>query len=183
MKLLRRYVKQSLNELFGDGFSMSGARRFDAPGNVRYDVMTSPSKNSSGEFDREIDDEYEAQNENRAACCLIRRSDGKILAVSRERGKDKWGLPGGHVEQNEKFEDAAVRELKEETGLVADTCSLIHDGFNDNGFHVKTYACKCHGQIKSSDEGDCAWVTEDVLSDPLRSPFADFFVEMFRSLV
>lgn len=30
---------------------------------------------------------------------------------------ERWGLPGGHVEEGEEFEAAAYRELAEETGL------------------------------------------------------------------
>jgi 8-oxo-dGTP diphosphatase len=46
---------------------------------------------------------------------------GEILLVKRNRDPFKgfWCLPGGHVEKNEKVVDAIVRELKEETGLVA----------------------------------------------------------------
>lgn len=44
---------------------------------------------------------------------------GHVLVVERgaEPGKGLWALPGGFVNQNERIEDAAVRELMEETGI------------------------------------------------------------------
>ncbi len=44
---------------------------------------------------------------------------GYILVVTREAspGKGLWALPGGFVEQNEKLEDACIRELEEETNI------------------------------------------------------------------
>ena len=49
--------------------------------------------------------------------CLIR--DGSRILLQNRVKKDWQGytLPGGHVERGESFVDAAVREMKEETGL------------------------------------------------------------------
>jgi ADP-ribose pyrophosphatase YjhB (NUDIX family) len=47
---------------------------------------------------------------------------GKVLAV--ERGQQPafglWSLPGGHVEPGESLEQAALRELQEETAIRTD---------------------------------------------------------------
>ncbi len=37
---------------------------------------------------------------------------------------ERWGLPGGHVEEEEAFEAAAYRELAEETGLLFEPGAL-----------------------------------------------------------
>ncbi len=53
--------------------------------------------------------------------------DGKILLVKRAKDpdKDKWGLPGGMVEAGETLEQAAMRELLEETQVEANGGRVI----------------------------------------------------------
>ncbi len=49
--------------------------------------------------------------------------DGRGWLLLQERDEhapidpERWGMPGGHVEEGEAFEAAAYRELAEETGL------------------------------------------------------------------
>jgi ADP-ribose pyrophosphatase YjhB (NUDIX family) len=40
-----------------------------------------------------------------------------LIARHDRRGRLVWSLPKGHVEAGESFEDAAVREVEEETGI------------------------------------------------------------------
>lgn len=62
---------------------------------------------------------------------IIVECRGKILLLKRQLNDSqsgKWCLPGGSVEENETYEDAAKRELKEETGLEVNDLEEI-------GFH------------------------------------------------
>ncbi len=52
--------------------------------------------------------------------------DGKILLVKHRKGnKQYWVLPGGRLEYGETFIDCAVREMKEETGLIVEAEKFI----------------------------------------------------------
>jgi 8-oxo-dGTP pyrophosphatase MutT (NUDIX family) len=62
---------------------------------------------------------------------VYRRGDDGIevaLAARRtRRGQLAWGLPKGAIEEGETNEDAAVREVREETGLEAEIESSLGD--------------------------------------------------------
>jgi 8-oxo-dGTP diphosphatase len=49
--------------------------------------------------------------------------DGTVLLVHRPR-YDDWTLPKGKLDRGESFEDAALREVEEETGL---RCRLLRE--------------------------------------------------------
>lgn len=60
-------------------------------------------------------------SDRRFAGVLLVDRRGRILLQERDEhpriDPEKWGLTGGHVEPGEEFEQAAHRELEEETGV------------------------------------------------------------------
>lgn len=44
---------------------------------------------------------------------LLAIKGSKILAIKNDRG---WEIPGGHIEENESFEETLIREVEEEAG-------------------------------------------------------------------
>jgi len=71
---------------------------------------------------------------------IVLDSTKKILLVSRKNPPYGWALPGGLVDHGEFVEAAAIRELQEETGLIAGSVTffLIADNprKRDSRFHA-----------------------------------------------
>ena len=61
-----------------------------------------------------------------AATCIVER-DAKVLMIKRgiQPGLGLWSIPGGYVDRGEVVEEAAIRELLEETGLVVEVDRLV----------------------------------------------------------
>lgn len=61
------------------------------------------------------------------AALAVVPNDGKLLLVRRRNEPDAglWGFPGGHVDPGETVLEAAVRELREETTIVADPVEYL----------------------------------------------------------
>ena len=58
---------------------------------------------------------------------IITDAGGRLLLIKRghEPGKGLWSIPGGRVEPGETDEQAVIREVREETGLVVQPGRLI----------------------------------------------------------
>lgn len=86
---------------------------------------------------------------------FILNDEGKLLMQLRNKAPEKgyWSIPGGKVEMFETFEDAVVREVKEETDLDVEIiklnglCNHITDMPGEGKSHWVTpsYLCKVVG--------------------------------------
>jgi ADP-ribose pyrophosphatase YjhB (NUDIX family) len=99
---------------------------------------------------------------------------GKILLEKRknEPGRGKWSIPGGLVELGEESGQTAIREVREETGLVVenpdlmdvvDNVELDEDGKVKYHFVIIDYHVRLKGgTLKvASDAAELRWVKLD----------------------
>ena len=63
----------------------------------------------------------------KVAAGVIIEIDGKVVMIRRnlEPGIGKWTFPAGYVDRGESVEDAAVREMEEESGLKVRINGLV----------------------------------------------------------
>lgn len=96
-------------------------------------------------------EEYLVKNQRKAAGILVVDTEGRVL-LGQRHDNGLWACPGGHVDDGESFEEAALRELREEAGIVGkEPSTLVHKqyrGYDSKTFFVKSFK----GKIKSNGE-------------------------------
>lgn len=112
---------------------------------------------------------------------LIHDMDSDLYLIEREyrAGRDAivHGLPAGFIDDNEKPLDAAVRELREETGIILDDATIdriefMRDTFSSEGFtdeHAYLFRLDVHGSgihqglqdLDADERVESSWMTLD----------------------
>ena len=93
---------------------------------------------------------------------VIKNEEDKILVLRRhpksKTNPHKWELPGGKIEKGEFFDEALIREVKEETNLnvkVGDFCEAVQDDYpHKRTVQLIMYSKDITGEVEMSDEHD-----------------------------
>jgi ADP-ribose pyrophosphatase len=89
---------------------------------VGYDHLQQPDGDTDGRL----------WVDTRDSVCIVAEDDGDIVLVEEYRprlGKTVLSCPVGALEEDESFTDAALRELREETGFRAKTVHLLETSY------------------------------------------------------
>jgi 8-oxo-dGTP diphosphatase len=99
----------------------------------------------------------------RCAGAIVFDEHGRLLLVRRGREPDRgrWSLPGGRCEPGETGAAAAVREVREETGLEVASGQVIgridRPGPDGAVYRIEDFACTVTGGLlRAGDDADDA---------------------------
>ncbi|MEV6278702.1 NUDIX hydrolase [Nocardia sp. NPDC051832] len=112
-------------------------------------------------------------SEKHLVYCRIER-DGAVLLIRRAQGvflAGRWELPGGGIEPGERAEQAAVREVAEETGLAVEVTGerSAHSWMDVAGrplrIHARVFDVSESGRgavtLNPAEHDDHAWCTAE----------------------
>lgn len=116
---------------------------------------------------------------------LIIEYNRGVVLIKRKNPPEGWALPGGFVDYGESLETAAVREAKEETGLVVELLRQFHTYSNpkrDPRHHTITtvFIARAKGKAIAGDDAKGIGIfTKDTLPEQIAFDHRDILQDYF----
>ena len=147
-------IEKGVNDISYDKLQLL-IQKFDLEVNELFD-------NLAKDMGTKVISEDRTERVELTVLCLV--EDGNKILLQNRIKKDWQGytLPGGHVEKDESFVDAVIREMKEETGLDIKNPVLV--GVKQFPIKYGRYVVflyktnEFEGELQSSNEGKMEWI-------------------------
>jgi 8-oxo-dGTP diphosphatase len=123
-----------------------------------------------------------------ASAAVFRGDDVLLVKRGRPPGRGLWSLPGGKVKFGETVRTAALRELREETGVEAEIKGLagIYEFVTaDMHFAIACHACLwCGGEVMAgSDALEAIFIGRDELASFTLAPHTSQAIAAARNIL
>ena len=147
-------IEKGVNDMSQDKLELL-IKKFDLEVNDLFDKLAK-------DLGTKVISEDRTERVELTVLCLV--EDGNKILLQNRVKKDWQGytLPGGHVERDESFVDAVIREMKEETGLDIKNPILV--GVKQFPIKYGRYVVflyktnEFEGKLQSSNEGKMEWI-------------------------
>ena len=95
--------------------------------------------------------------------CVCKYKDKYVFSYNKKR--NGWEIPGGHIEEGETWQEAAKREMYEETGATKINVTPV------SIYKISTYGLLCYCEIEEMEELPKEYEMEKImLADTLPAP-------------
>ncbi|MBE3560807.1 MAG: NUDIX domain-containing protein [Ktedonobacteraceae bacterium] len=120
---------------------------------------------------------------------VTRGHDILLMKRHNAHGAGTWSPPGGHLEHGESFQECAIRETLEETGVLitdATVLAVTNDIFEAEGKHYVTvwvegkYLSGEAEVISEREASAVSWFPWHALPEPLFLPFQNLLAIGYR---
>ena len=147
-------IEKGVNDMSQDKLELL-IKKFDLEVNDLFDKLAK-------DIGTKVISEDRTERVELTVLCLV--EDGNKILLQNRIKKDWQGytLPGGHVEKDESFVDAVIREIKEETSLDIKNPVLV--GVKQFPIKYGRYVVflyttnEFEGELQSSNEGKMEWI-------------------------
>lgn len=124
------------------------------------------------------------------SCGVLCYTNDQRLLLCHPTGQDFWDIPKGKIEEGETERQAAIRELREETGIISEARSLIELGpfsyNNKKRLHLFKYLLPVGFNVSScyctSNFQNLYGITQTEMDDWWLVPFQETLNQVPKSL-
>lgn len=186
----RSYDCSAIRDMLGDHAKAAsliewaaGVALVDLSRNVKHQRVTLPSRTLASDQRRSWD-RYASRVHPVTATVVLIEHEGRVLGVARREDPNAFGLPGGKIDKKETARAAALRELREETGVEVglDDLRLVYVGPARKGTFDDSWVAAFRAPLPAGveprtppGEGRVAWVA---WGDLLSGPFGEYNREL-----
>ncbi len=110
-------------------------------------------------------DMHQTNQLTHAGSVVFKRISGDLyFLIISSSDSTTWVLPKGHIEVNEKAEDAATRELREETGILGEVVQILDRQYlnlHGESSVVQYFLVEATGEAQADETRSVRWLKPD----------------------